>query len=282
MKLLEEVRLVITAVDQDNIATSTEVTDFKLFEDRESVHEFRVPARLQGLSITLFAKVKSLSLGKQIDLAAGDNFRLNGIGRTDKIEDLHLAKFGDDYAIELLGRTGEAKADRPVSLSLKHREFRETVNVLLKSDAAGRIKLGELKDIATITANGPEGTAHTWSLPLNQHTYRRVVHAKAGEAIALPYLGVSAKPLRSELALFEMRGSNIQADRFDGQSGHQGEHDRIDQLACRQAIFDLLLKETGEPHPRPGGRLDPLKPAMCWASCVTWNCRNSSRCRSPA
>ena len=116
--------------------------DFKLFEDRESVHEFRVPSRLASLTVSLQAKVKSLSLGKDIELAAAETFALNGISRTDKIEDLHLAKFGDDYVIELLGRTGEAKPDRPVQLTLKHREFREPVNVLLKSDAQGRVKLG--------------------------------------------------------------------------------------------------------------------------------------------
>ena len=47
LKLLEEVRLRITSADHDGIPTSAEVPDFKLFEDRESVHEFRVPARLQ-------------------------------------------------------------------------------------------------------------------------------------------------------------------------------------------------------------------------------------------
>src|SRR5262245_26430790 len=70
VKLLEEVRLRITAVDHDGIATSTEVPNFKLFEDRESVHDFRVPARLASLQIALMAKVKSLSQNKQIDVAA--------------------------------------------------------------------------------------------------------------------------------------------------------------------------------------------------------------------
>ncbi len=76
--------------------------------------------------------MKSLSLGKDIDLAAGETFSLNGIDQTDKIEDLHLAKFGDEYVIELLGRTGEAKTDRPVQLTIKHREFKEPINVLLE------------------------------------------------------------------------------------------------------------------------------------------------------
>ncbi|MCE9531211.1 MAG: hypothetical protein K8T89_08830 [Planctomycetes bacterium] len=243
VKLLEDVRLVITAIDLDGIASSTQVTDFKLFEDREAVHEFRVPARLATLSITLQAKVKSLSLGKDVDLSSTDAFHVNGIVKTDKIEDLHLAKFGDDYVIELLGRSGEAKPDRPVHLSIKHREFKEPVQALLKSDAQGRIKLGTLTDIAGITANGPEGTSHSWSLPLNQHTYRQVIHSKAGEMIALPYLGTSQKPLRTELALFEVRGATIHSDRFDAVRINEG---MIEITGLAAGDYNLLLKETND------------------------------------
>ena len=59
LKLLEDVRLRITSVDHNDIPSSTEVPDFTLFEDRESVHEIRVPARLWTLTIVLTAKVKS-------------------------------------------------------------------------------------------------------------------------------------------------------------------------------------------------------------------------------
>ena len=68
VKLLEEVKLRINATDHAGIATSTEVPDFKLFEDRESIHEFRVPSRLASFNVTLQAKVKSLSQNKTLDL----------------------------------------------------------------------------------------------------------------------------------------------------------------------------------------------------------------------
>ncbi|MCI0704511.1 MAG: hypothetical protein L0241_25940, partial [Planctomycetia bacterium] len=43
VKLLEEVRLRVTSIDHDNVPSSMEVPNFKLFEDRESIHEIRVP-----------------------------------------------------------------------------------------------------------------------------------------------------------------------------------------------------------------------------------------------
>src|SRR5262249_24808737 len=99
VKLLEEVKLHVTSVDHAGIASSVEVPDFKLFEDRESVYDFRTPGRLSRLGVTLTAKVKSLSLGKPVDLTASEVFALNEVDRTDRIEDLHLAKFGPDFVV---------------------------------------------------------------------------------------------------------------------------------------------------------------------------------------
>jgi hypothetical protein len=243
LKLLEEVKLRLTSTDQDGIATSLEVPDFKLFEDRESVYEFRVPPRLATLSITLQARVKSLTQNKPIDLAATQTFSLNGIVKTDKIEDLHLAKFGLDYVIEMRGRTGEPKPDRPVQLALKHRDFREPARTTLKTDAQGRVRLGALADITSVSATGPEGTAHTWELPHDRHTYRRLVHAKAGETVTLPYLGTAPAPTREELALFEMRGDLIRADRFDALAIRDG---LLELRGLPAGDYDLWLKRSGE------------------------------------
>jgi hypothetical protein len=218
LKLLEEVKLRITSVDHTDIPASTEVPDFKLFEDRESIHEIRVPARLKALNITLTAKVKNLGSGKQIDVGASHTVALNDIERTDKIEDLHFAKFGPEYAIELLGRSGEPKPDRPVQLSFKHREFKEQVRATLKTDAHGRVNLGPLQDIVSLSATGPEGTAHTWNVATDRHTFRRLIHAQPKQPIALPYLGNLAKAERSEYALFEVQGSDIRADKFEALS----------------------------------------------------------------
>lgn len=215
LKILESVRLRIVATDQDGIASSTEIPDFKLFEDRETVHEFRVPTRLAALQVTLQAKVKNLSQGKLLDLMDGQSFSLNGIDKTDKVEDLHLTRFGPHYIIELLGRTGEPKPDRAVQLALKHRDFKQPSQITLKTDTQGRVHLGLLDDITHVTATGPENTTHTWSLPQDQHSIRRLLHARAGDEITLPYVGVLGQATPTELALFELRGGLIYADKFD-------------------------------------------------------------------
>jgi hypothetical protein len=243
LKLLEEVKLRITSTDLDGTNTSLEVPNFKLFEDRESIHEFRVPARLASLAVQLQAKVKSLSQNRTVDLVAGESFPLNGIDRTDKIEDLHLARFGLDFILELRGRTGEPRADRPVQLALKHRDFKEPVRVTLKSDTQGRVTLGSLVDIVSITASGPEGTAHTWPLPADRHTYRHFVHARAGETVTVPYPFTAPAPAREEFALFEVEGDVIRADRFDALAVRDG---LLELRGLAAGDYDLWLYRTGE------------------------------------
>jgi hypothetical protein len=243
LKLLEDVKLRITSIDSSDIPAAVEAANFKLFEDRESVYEVRVPGRLKALTVTLTAKVKNLGTGKPVELAAAQSFALNDIDRTDRIEDLHFGKFGADYLIELLGRSGEPKADRPVQLALKHRDFKEPVRATLKTDAEGRVKLGPLPEIASVTATGPEGTSHTWTLSTDAHTYRALLHARAGEPIRLPYLGGAEKPGRDEFSLFEVRGSDIRADRFDALALRRGQLELRD---LSPGDYDLWLKRTGE------------------------------------
>ncbi|HKI18360.1 MAG TPA: hypothetical protein VKA15_10790, partial [Isosphaeraceae bacterium] len=257
LKLLEEVKLTITSTDLDGIATSQEFPKFEIFEDREAIHEFQVPARLAAISFTLSAKVKQMSTGGQkVDVAAADAFSLNEIDRTDKIEDLYLVKAAGTYVVELRGKTGESRASRPVVFSIKHRDFRAPVGVVLKTDPAGRIALGNLADIAMLTVTGPQGTSHAWPLVGDRHTYPGTVQGRAGEPIGLPYLpqrGIDgAKPAaapekapavpRDEVSLLELRGEVYVADRFEHLSIKNG---LLIADKLPPGDYDLDLKSTG-------------------------------------
>jgi hypothetical protein len=239
LSVLEDVRLVITSTDHDGVATTKEIPDFKLYEDREATFPFQTPQRVSQIRVVLQAKVQSLSQNKKVDLSVEQSFSLNQIDRTEKVEGLHLACYGGVYVLELLGRTGEPRPDRPVQLSLKHRDFLDPVQVTLKSDARGRVELGSLSDVASITATGPEGTSHSWSLEPDQHTYYQTVHGRAGEAVVLPYMGRAEKPQREELSLLELRGDTFVTDRFEAMSMDGGLL-RIAGLA--PGDYDLWLK----------------------------------------
>lgn len=218
LAILKDATLVIQSNDLDGVPSIQEVPGFTLYEDRETTHEFQVPQRLATIQFTVQAKVKSLLSGQESSLADSNSFSLNAIDRTEKIEDLHLSRFEDVYVVEVLGKSGEPKASRPVQFSFQHRDFKQPLPATLKTDAAGRVHLGQLSDIVAVTATGPEGTSETWRLPGDHHSYAQSIHARQGDAIVLPYLGKQDKPTREEFSLLELRDEEFVADRFEALS----------------------------------------------------------------
>lgn len=260
LSVLEDVKLSIASVDLDGVATIKQVAPFQLFEDREATYEFQTPPRLATITFTVTAKAQKLSQNKKVDLAASQSYSLNSIDESDKVEDLYLAEIDGNYVVELLGKTGEAKPDRAVQLSLKHRDFREPVTVSLKTDDHGRISLGALHNLVSLTATGPEGTVHTWPLAGDQHSYHHSLHGVAGQPLQLPFMrspaarrepmekgaekpaaekNPAAKPARPEVSLLELRGDTFVADRFENLSINNG------MLVARDLAagdYDLWLK----------------------------------------
>src|SRR5262249_46267335 len=107
----------------------------------------------------------------------------------------------------------------------------------------GRIQLGALPDIVSVDATGPEGTSHNWPLPADHHSYRQVVHARAGAVVAVPYLGTAPQPMREEVALFEGQGDNIRADRFDPLAIKDG---MLELRGLAAGDYDLWLKRVNQ------------------------------------
>ena len=243
LSVLEEPTLVLTSVDREGVSTTKEIKDFKLFEDREATYEFQVPANLARLAFALRAKVQNLSQNKKDDVADGETFHLNSMDATEKIEDLHLKHAAGQYIIEVLGKTGEVKPDRPVNLVVKHRDFTDPAHMSLQSDARGRIALGALADIAQVSATGPEGVTKTWTLDDDKHSYPRSLHGKVGNVLLVPYMGAEAKPARAEVSFLERRGNTFLADRF-GALSIKGGFLQVQDIPAGD--YDLLLKDSGE------------------------------------
>ncbi len=243
LSLLEDVRLSITSTTLDGVRATKEVHDFELREDRESVYELPVPPRLAELTFNLHARVRVISRDEHRDLQGGRTFSLNGIDRSEHVEDLFLAASDAGYHIEVLGKNGEPRPHRPVQLTLKHHDFTELVRLTLQSDEAGRIGLGALTDIATVTAGIPGGApARTWALLEDEHTYPYHFHARAGEAIEIPYLGSDTTPNPRSLSLLEVRGGTYVRDRLEAITISDGV---LSLQGLPAGDYDLLLKDQG-------------------------------------
>ncbi|MBC8353133.1 MAG: hypothetical protein H8E66_14145 [Planctomycetes bacterium] len=239
---LEDVRLTIASVDHDGVSSTKEVKDFKLFEDRESIYEFQVPPRLSQLTFTLQAKIQSLSQSKKIDLQAADTYQLNEIDKSEKVACLYFAKINDVYVVESRGKSGESRPDRPVVLSLQHRDFSFPMTATVQTDHTGTVALGPLEGVVSVTATDPDGTAQSWSLSRDEYSYHQSIHAAAGATIEIPYMGARDKPARDELSLLEVRGKTFVADRFNAIRFKGG---MLQLRGLPRGDYDLLLKDRG-------------------------------------
>ncbi|MDA1014640.1 MAG: hypothetical protein O3A00_09340, partial [Planctomycetota bacterium] len=240
LSVLEDVRLSITSRDQDGTATTKEVKDFKLFEDREATYEFQVPPRLLQLQIQLKARVPNISQNRKDAVQDGLSFALNAINLTPGIEDLFLSKSAGRYSMDLLGLSGEPLVDRPVSVQLKHRDFIDVFDVQLKTNDFGRVSLGELVDVDWIETRSPLGATHRWTLPRDQHTYHQAVYARAGDMIEIPYMD-GDEAGTSAVALLERRGGTFVANRLHAVALKNG---MLSVKGLAAGEYDLLLKRS--------------------------------------
>jgi hypothetical protein len=245
LKVLENVRLTIRSTDIDGVASTQEIPAFKLFEDRESLQEFKVPDRLSALTFSLTSSVKSLSQGKDVQLNATHSLRVNQIDASAQVDDVHLARIDGKYAIEYRGKTGELRARLPLRITLKHRDFRQTISVALQTDERGRAWLGALKDIEWVQIDPQGKTSLRVALAEDRRTYAPSLHAAAGEALEVPIMTSSTATSRRDVSLLEVRGATFVRDWFQNV-----QLDAKRQVLTLEGLpggdYDLLLKRSGQ------------------------------------
>lgn len=241
LNVLKNARLLITSTDRDGVATTSNVGEFTLTDDGESVHEFQVPSRLSRIDFTLSARIKNLSQGKPQTLTTGQSFVVNAIDQLPRVEDLHLARVPGGYLLELRGKTGEPRSSRAIRVVLKHRDFRQTVPVSMQTDASGRVTLGPLPGIVTVAATGADGTQHTWRLDHDTFTYPQSIHARAGEPVRIPWMEPGDKADRQNVSLLEVRGGQFVADRLEALVVGDGFLQLVD---LPTGDYDLLIKPS--------------------------------------
>ncbi|HEX7900588.1 MAG TPA: hypothetical protein VF950_22680 [Planctomycetota bacterium] len=213
LKLLETPLLSVLSRDRHGVETTMEIRGLELRDDRETVVPFQVPEDVVHLSFQVRARVEALGSGRKVDVADQRDFTLNGIEATEQTQDLHLARAEKGYVINALGKTGEARAAVPVTLSLRHREFSFERSWTLQTDARGRVELGALEGVVQIRASLPSGAEQSWTPPRDLCSRPSTIHARAGEPVRVPFMGDA--PSRLSAALLERVNGTYRADWFD-------------------------------------------------------------------
>ncbi|MFM7071208.1 MAG: hypothetical protein ACKO38_05375, partial [Planctomycetota bacterium] len=130
----------------------------------------------------------------------------------------------------------------------------------LRTDDNGRVDLGTLEGIESVSASGPEGVERVWRIERDSHTYPSTLHGRAGETLTLPFFSprgitigpanvavapaaaADARARRDEVALLEVRGGTYVADHFAAVRVRQG---LLELAGLPAGDFELFLKDSG-------------------------------------
>ena len=217
---LDKVNLVLTSTDMDGVSTTDTISDFKIASDREATHELRVPNRLTTLQVQLRATVRVASQGqKEMELSAGETFRVNGQLSSDHVDDLYLSRVDGRFILQNLGRTGEPRVGQILNVAVRRPNFKNPRNFTLKTDKSGTVNLGTLEGITRVQAGTATNRQRIWNLPEARRTHPGLLHSTAGQDIRIPYLGGLD---RSELSLHAVSSAGITADAYEHLSLEDG------------------------------------------------------------
>lgn len=215
LSLLKHPVLDIRSRTWDGIESSQQVADIALQNNELSIQALRVPENLAELSFSLSGTVDRLTGGDPIPLRAEGHVTVNGIHGTQQTAAFFLARSSAGFALELRDQTGQPLADRAVSLSLSHRDFISPVTVELQSDAQGRIVLGALPGITSLSATSATMASQTWTLGEAAFMYPPALQASTRNPLHVPLPGSPPKSVTEAASLLELRQGVYVADHSD-------------------------------------------------------------------
>ena len=243
VELLEQATLQITSSDWHGVSSSLELRELELSGRREFIHEIQVPEKLSGLTVLLRGRVRNLSRGETVDIHSGvREFRVNAIENTALTACPLLGRSDTGYVLDVLGKNGEPRPDLAVTLALSHRHFTDPIQVTLKTDARGRITLGPLDGIETLSTSGFANDLGGWNLRSEARTYPFRIQGRTGQVLRVPYLGSASTLTTGVASLLELRAGAFAHDRFDHLFLANG---YLELRDLAPGDYSLALKEAG-------------------------------------
>ncbi len=206
-KLLKDRVLTVASRGADGIPSVREIRDPKFDATGFVEVPVRVPEGLRSITLSLRGKVDSLGNPEGVVLNAERTWNVNGTDTGVQLRRGFLSKEreagGEVWMFEVLGRNGEVMPDVPVQFTFRRLGFSGTRAASLKTDAAGRIRLGSLEGIEGVGSSVEGGGVRDWSLQQALRTFDSVAHLTMGEVFRVPVM--SGLEWKGRFSLMEMR-----------------------------------------------------------------------------
>ncbi len=203
LALLQRPTWSLTVDDRHGVST-TKVMPLELTDDGAATFEFQVPDEAARVFIQVSASAHVRSEQRDQELSDGKAFVIASIHGTNAIEALYLADTAAGWVVSALGKSGEPRASRPITVALVHRWARWQMNAELATDAQGRVELGPLPGVEWISAS-LAGTTQQWlagDVGIGATLY---VPSGGSVVVAIPPRRTAAELVR-RMSLVELRG----------------------------------------------------------------------------
>lgn len=146
-----------------------------------------VPEDTRVINITLNGEIFHPDRNEPEKLTATASMKLNEINNFSLIAQPFLTRTTDGWQIELLGRNGEPLAHRALPCIFNRNGFVNDTKQTLRTNADGRIDLGQLDGIIRLRIEGTEfSQAFSSWLMKNDYTSPKNIQALTGEVIRIP------------------------------------------------------------------------------------------------
>ncbi|MEO8846763.1 MAG: hypothetical protein ABI591_11960 [Kofleriaceae bacterium] len=203
LALLERTTWDITLTDRHGVAT-TKSQPLALVDHEAAVLELPLGDDVADVRVVVRGTVKLISEQRDQALATQVDVDIATMYATNATEALYLARTAAGYVISALGKSGEPRAQRPVSVVLVHHWARLELTFELATDARGRIELGELPGVQRITATlGSSSQTWTFGDP-DGHQVDLVAEAGKDVLVAVPATRTTQEVIR-RMSLVEVR-----------------------------------------------------------------------------
>jgi hypothetical protein len=203
LALLRQATWDVTLTDRRGVST-TRSQPLELTGDDAAVLEWPLGDDTAEIALTVRGRVEIRSEQRERELRASRSIAVASMYAGTGIEAVYLARTAAGWVVSALGRSGEPRAHRPVTVGIVHRWARTQLNAELATDERGRIELGELPGAQRITA-ALGGATQSWELD-EPPPSPRALHATAGRdvIVAIPANRTAEDVLR-RASLVELR-----------------------------------------------------------------------------
>ncbi|TMQ24747.1 MAG: hypothetical protein E6J90_07305 [Deltaproteobacteria bacterium] len=204
LTLLTQATWDVTLTDRHGVAT-TRSQPLELDDDDATVLEWPLGDDTAEVALTVRARLEIRSEQREREIAVSRSCSVAAMYAGPATEALYLARSDRGWVISALGRTGEVRAHRPVTVGIVHRWARVQLNAELATDERGRVEVGALPGALRITAT-LGGLTQTWELD-DPPPAAPPLHAVAGRdvIVAIP-ASRTAEEVLHRASLVELRG----------------------------------------------------------------------------